>query len=120
MSTTKFVKCLDALNSALKQGVVYEVLSEQHLYYQLKNNLGEWPKYCFVEVPAPKTNKYVKCIDSLECYGQLHYGTIYQVIGETDNDYILVGVYLSWDKSRFETVPHVNKDASMPEPRTNK
>jgi hypothetical protein len=120
MATTKFVKCLDALNSSLKEGVVYEVLSEQHLYYQLKNNLGEWPKYCFVEVPTPKTSKYVRCIDNIDCHGKLHYGTIYQVTGETDNDYILEGVHLSWDKSRFETVPDANKDASMPEPRTNK
>jgi hypothetical protein len=120
MSTTKFVKYLDTTNSALKQGVVYEVFSEDNNYYLLKNSDGYWVKDRFVEVPAPKTDKYVRCIDSIDCHGKLHYGTIYQVIGETDNDYILAGVDLSWDKSRFETVPDANKDASMPEPRTNK
>ena len=55
MSTIKFVKCLDASNfPSLKQGVVYEVLSEQYLYYQLKNNCAWCPKYLFVEVPTPK------------------------------------------------------------------
>jgi hypothetical protein len=173
MSTTKFVECLDAPNSALKQGAVYEVLSEDNNYYLLKNNYGYWGKDRFVEVPTPKTDKYVRCIDNIDCHGELHYGTIYQVTGETDNDYILAGVGLSWDKDRFVavpqdkyvrcvvadwsegelltgtvyqvaketpttytlvgldrpwkkdrfcpvTAPNANKDASMPEPRTNK
>jgi hypothetical protein len=110
---------------SLKQGAVYEVSLEDDFYYQLKNSLCRWEKIRFVEVKNAAGDpleqpKYVRCIDSLECDGKLHYGTIYQVFGETDNDYILVGVHLSWDKDRFETVPHANKDASMPEPRTNK
>src|SRR5580658_8682356 len=99
MSTTKFVKCLDASFYSLKQGAVYEVSLEDDFYYQLKNSLCRWEKIRFVEVKNAagdplEQSKYVRCIDSLECYGQLHYGTIYQVIGETDNDYILAGVYL--------------------------
>jgi hypothetical protein len=114
MSTTKFVKYIDTTNASLKQGEVYAVLSEDGIYYQLPNNLGRWVKDCFVEVKNAagdplEQSKYVRCVDVIDAENALKFGTIYQVIGETDNDYILAGVHLSWDKSRFVEFPKPRK-----------
>ena len=104
------VKCIDADVSwgLLSQGTVYKVYQDLPYNYIITDNGGcltKWLKDRF-EIVSEFQNFKVRCIDnstiSLPC--PLVLGQIYEVDGNTETSYQLVGEPLGWLKTRFETV----------------
>ena len=105
------VKCIDAWETNLVAGQVYEVAREQDEFYYLvvpSNKFrtdGGWLKSRFEVVTEAPVKMKVKCIDTSR--SKLIAGKVYDVTSENTSFYFLAsmpGYEAAWLKSRFEIV----------------
>lgn len=102
------VKCINARESDLVAGQVYEVARERDEFYYLVGLFSGWMKHRFEVVTEAPVKMKVKCIDA--SHSKLIAGKVYDVTSENTSFYFLASTpeypatEVAWLKSRFEIV----------------
>lgn len=108
----KKVKCTNGCSTILTTGSVYEVLSEDEIYYYIGHKSNGWFKTRFEEVIEANLSKIkkIKCVingDTDAARTRLVLGKIYDVVSETKQGYCIddgVSDHAEWYRYRFEVV----------------